>query len=100
MSRLLDMLYHGTLQPADHMRPRDPDYDAVSDELSEKQRDWEKRLSEEERKDWDALEDLRIRTESMERREAFASGFYLGARLTAEGLADWPRWEGKCPFLP
>lgn len=98
MKRVLDMLYHGTLQPADHMRPRDPDYGAVSYELSERQRDWEKRLSEEERADWDALEELRIRSESMERQKAFESGFCLGARLAAEGLADWPRYENESSF--
>ena len=68
------------------MLPRDPAYPAVSQALSEKQQAWEKALSEEERAEWDALEALRIRVESMERSSAFSCGFCLGARLMMEVL--------------
>ena len=80
MNGLLDQLYRGDLQPTEHMLPRDPAYPAISHALSEKA------LSEEERAEWDALEELRIRVESMERSSAFSCGFCLGARLMMEVL--------------
>ena len=86
MNSLLDQLYRGDLHPTEHMLPRDPAYPAVNHALSEKQQIWEKALSEEERAEWDALEELRIRAESMERSSAFSCGFCLGARLMMEVL--------------
>ena len=88
MSRLLDRLYAGTLQPQDDMQPRDRAYWAVNRQFAEKERTWEKRLSEAERQEWDELEERCLRWESMARSAAFRCGFRLGAGLFAEAFSD------------
>ena len=93
MSRLLDKLYNGDICPMEHTRPRDPEYEAVNRALSDQQREWEKRLSEEKQEEWRELEDLYTALTSIELRTAFGRGFCLGQSLIAEIYEDWPAKE-------
>lgn len=88
MKTILEELYSGNIYPAERIVSKDPEYRSVSKKISDIMAAWEKKLSEEDYKQLEALLDLRCESSGMEASASFTYGFKLGAVLMIEVLTE------------
>ncbi len=89
MKSLLDKLYYGELYPMEHT-DHDEAYWALNRTLSDKKQAWRNRLSEEELRQWQELENLEMELLCMELQSMFRCGFRLGCGIMEEVRDGWP----------
>lgn len=87
MKSIIEQLYIGKLTPEEDIIPEDPQYRAISGQVSNMMEMWKKKLSPE---DFELLEhmlDLKVELHAMQNKACFVQGYKLGAKMTAEALS-------------
>ena len=88
MKSILQSLYDGKLYPSALVMPKDPEYHSVNMKIEKEKEYFEEKLSEEDYKRFEALNDLYDRSFIMHETESFISGFKLGALMLIEVFTD------------
>lgn len=86
MKSILHELYSGNIYPDELIVCKDPEYRQANRKIGEEKEYFKKRLSEDDRKRFDELEDLYVNASSMFDSEVFSYGFKLGAMIMLEVL--------------
>ena len=85
MKTILKELYDGNIYPAELIALKnDPKYDSVGERMSDMLKMWEKKLSEDDFNQLEALLDVVYESCSLESSESFVYGFRLGALIMIE----------------
>lgn len=88
MKTILEELYDGNIYPAERIALKDnPKYDSIGERMSEMLKIWEKKLSEDDFNQLEALLDVVYESCSLEFTESFVYGFGLGVLIMIEVMA-------------
>ena len=80
MKSILQLLYNGEIFPSELIIPKGPEYRQINKKIEEEKQ----KLSEEDCKRFEELDDLCCQSYSMRAKESFLYGFKLGALIIAE----------------
>lgn len=86
MKNILENLYDGNIYPAELIISKNPEYQPLSQKVSDVMDIWRKKLSEDDYNQLESLLDLRSELGSMEASASFMYGFKLGALIMMEVL--------------
>lgn len=86
MKSILEDLYDGNIYPAELIISKNPEYQPLSQKVSDVMDMWRKKLSEDDYNQLESLLDLRSELGSMEASASFMYGFKLGALIMMEML--------------
>lgn len=84
MKTILEALYRGQINPDEVIVPSQPEYRAISRQVSERTVQWRERLGEEAFRELEEYFDLCDSANSMHVEAAFLHGFKLGTNLLIE----------------
>ena len=85
---ILQQLYDGEIYPAENIGHRNPDLQQINDRLSEEKDKLIKSLSENDRANFQAVDDLSGESAAIYGYECFAHGFKLAVSLLLESMND------------
>lgn len=88
MSKILEDLYNGLIDPAEHHSDRISEYEAILKEQSTHYNDFIKKLDPSLAQEFMNIMDEQINTVPFELSEAFTDGFRLGAKMMIEVFND------------
>ena len=86
MKSILQELYDGNIYPDELIISKDPEYQPLSQKVSDVLDIWRKKLSEDDYDQLESLLDLRSELGTMEATASFNNGFKLGALIMMEVL--------------
>ncbi|TYA14683.1 hypothetical protein FRY98_03090 [Paenibacillus faecis] len=84
MSSLLEQLYFGEIRPEEIIVPKNPEYKALNNEISDSKKQLMMRLSENDIKLFEKTFDLMGRSSSIYSTEVFIYGFKMGIQMITE----------------
>ena len=88
---LLRRLFDGTVAPAEHIVPRDPEFRKMSKEIDDKENCLMEKLPPDGQQPFRDLVNLYLKSSYLYGSTCFTHGFSLGAALTAEAFAEADR---------
>lgn len=86
MKSIIEQLYIGKITPEEDIIPEDPQYRAISGQVSNMMEMWKKKLSPEDFELLEQMLDLKVELHAMQNKACFVQGYKLGAKMTAEAL--------------
>lgn len=87
MKSILEQLYIGKITPEEDIIPEDPQYRAISGQVSDMMEMWRKKLSPQDFELLEQMLDLKVELHAMQNKACFVQGYKLGAKITAEALS-------------
>lgn len=87
MKSIIEQLYIGKITPEEDIIPEDPQYRAISGQVSNMMEMWKKKLSPEDFELLEQMLDLKVELHAMQNKACFVQGYKLGAKMTAEALS-------------
>lgn len=87
MKSIIEQLYIGKITPEEDIIPEDPQYRAISGQVSNMMEMWRKKLSSEDFELLEQMLDLKVELHAMQNKACFVQGYKLGAKMTAEALS-------------
>jgi hypothetical protein len=87
MKSIIEQLYIGKITPEEDIIPEDPQYRAISGQVSNMMEMWRKKLSPEDFELLEQMLDLKVELHAMQNKACFVQGYKLGAKMTAEALS-------------
>ncbi|MGG0822040.1 DUF6809 family protein [Paenibacillus turicensis] len=86
MKSIIEQLYIGKITPEEDIIPEDPQYRAISGQVSNMMEMWKKKLSPEDFELLEQMLDLKVELHAMQNKACFVQGYKLGAKMTVEAL--------------
>lgn len=90
MKTILHDLYFGNISPLEHRFPEDPELILVNLQIEEGREKLSQRMTEEDRKQLEELENLYASAALLENIEIFSLGFKLGTKMLLEVFREAP----------
>lgn len=84
MKSILEEIYYGNLRPEENIVPKNPEYRSINKEITANIEKFQKKLSEDDFKQFEELLDMIDNINSTNSCEAFVKGFKIGMLVTNE----------------